>query len=140
MSLTQSSFRFLQNNRRCRRSQTQSAESFPSSHRRFALDECESSRFARPESAGSSPARSFADSQCSTICEFLLTLFVHRSETLVYQRQNARVSGPDNLYQQELSRITDQQVEFSLRSADASAGKWLQEDPPLSTVQRMIGA
>jgi len=39
---------------------------------------------------------------------------------------------------QELSRITDQRVEFSLRSADASAGKWLQEDPPLSTVQRMI--
>jgi hypothetical protein len=41
---------------------------------------------------------------------------------------------------QEVARITDQRVEFSLRSADAAAGKWLQEDPPLSTVQRISGS
>ncbi|KAM0705495.1 hypothetical protein Q7P35_006854 [Cladosporium inversicolor] len=40
----------------------------------------------------------------------------------------------------EVARITDQRVEFSLRSADAAAGKWLQEDPPLSTVQRISGS
>jgi hypothetical protein len=41
---------------------------------------------------------------------------------------------------QEVARITDQRVEFSLRSADAAAGKWLLEDPPLSTVQRISGS
>ena len=41
---------------------------------------------------------------------------------------------------QEVARITDQRVELSLRSADAAAGKWLQEDPPLSTVQRISGS
>ena len=46
----------------------------------------------------------------------------------------------DNSRLQEVARITDQRVEFSLRSADAAAGKWLQEDPPLSTVQRISGS
>jgi hypothetical protein len=45
----------------------------------------------------------------------------------------------DKFFLQEVARITDQRVEFSLRSADAAAGKWLQEDPPLSTVQRISG-
>jgi hypothetical protein len=58
--------------------------------------------------------------------------------------ETSRLSKPrskaDNRSSQEVSRITDQRVEFSLRSADAAAGKWLQEDPPLSTVQRISGS
>lgn len=40
---------------------------------------------------------------------------------------------------QELSSITDQRVELSLRSLDAMAGKWVQEDPPLHIVQALLG-
>lgn len=35
--------------------------------------------------------------------------------------------------------MTDQRVELSLRSADISAGKWLQEDPNLQMMQRLAG-
>jgi hypothetical protein len=40
---------------------------------------------------------------------------------------------------QELASITDQRVELSLRSADATAGKWLAEDPSLQQIQRVAG-
>ena len=40
---------------------------------------------------------------------------------------------------QELASVTDQRVELSLRSADISAGKWLQEDPNLQMMQRLAG-
>ncbi|RMX89881.1 hypothetical protein D0869_00530 [Hortaea werneckii] len=38
----------------------------------------------------------------------------------------------------ELASVTDQRVELSLRSADSTAGKWLQEDPSLATIQQAI--
>ncbi|RMY61796.1 hypothetical protein D0865_00789, partial [Hortaea werneckii] len=38
----------------------------------------------------------------------------------------------------ELASVTDQRVELSLRSADSTAGKWLQEDPSLATIQQSI--
>lgn len=40
---------------------------------------------------------------------------------------------------QEVSAITDQRVELTLRSADIDQGKWLDEDPGLSTLQRIAG-
>ena len=42
-----------------------------------------------------------------------------------------------NVLRQELAAITDSRVYESLRRNDAAAGKWLDEDPPLSVVQRM---
>ncbi|KAK0942924.1 hypothetical protein LTR29_005496 [Friedmanniomyces endolithicus] len=44
-----------------------------------------------------------------------------------------------NVFRAELSSITDQRVEISLRSTDSAAGKWLQEDPSLQHIQRMAG-
>lgn len=38
---------------------------------------------------------------------------------------------------QELSRITDQRIDISFRSADTSVGKWVQEDPTLAVIQSM---
>jgi len=38
-------------------------------------------------------------------------------------------------YRQELAAITDEHTEYSLRAQDAAQGKWLAEDPPLSTIQ-----
>jgi len=38
---------------------------------------------------------------------------------------------------QEIARITDQKVEQSLRQPDECAGKWLDEDPSLSVIQRV---
>lgn len=40
---------------------------------------------------------------------------------------------------QELSAITDSRVELSLRQPDESAGKWLDEDPGLGLIQRVVG-
>ena len=67
----------------------------------------------------------------------LTTLPKHRTKNIVSAHTNRRT---DHSFPQEVARITDQHVEFSLRSADAAAGKWLQEDPPLSTVQRISGS
>jgi hypothetical protein len=39
---------------------------------------------------------------------------------------------------QELAAITDEHVENTLRTQDASEGKWLDEDPPLSTVIHIL--
>lgn len=36
----------------------------------------------------------------------------------------------------ELAVITDERVEYSLRSQDAAQGRWLAEDPSLSTLRR----
>ncbi|KAK4540406.1 hypothetical protein LTR36_009263 [Oleoguttula mirabilis] len=44
-----------------------------------------------------------------------------------------------NTLRAELTSITDQRVELSLRSADTSAGKWLEEDPSVGTMQRLSG-
>lgn len=41
---------------------------------------------------------------------------------------------------QELSAITDTRVELSLRQPDESTGKWLDEDPGLNVIQRVIAA
>jgi len=40
---------------------------------------------------------------------------------------------------QEVASVTDQRVEQSLRCADVEQGKWLDEDPGLSTLQRIVG-
>lgn len=38
---------------------------------------------------------------------------------------------------QELAAITDEQVEYALRASDTQQGKWLGDDPDLSTMQRL---
>ncbi|KAK5133754.1 hypothetical protein LTR08_007404 [Meristemomyces frigidus] len=43
-----------------------------------------------------------------------------------------------NTLRAELASITDQRVELSLRAADSAVGKWLQEDPSLGQIQRLI--
>jgi hypothetical protein len=39
---------------------------------------------------------------------------------------------------QELLAISDAYVENTLRAADASQGKWLNEDPSLAQIQQML--
>ncbi|KAK8207923.1 hypothetical protein M8818_004176 [Zalaria obscura] len=45
-----------------------------------------------------------------------------------------------NTLRAELASVTDARVELSLRSADTSQGKWIQEDPTLVMLQQMIRA
>lgn len=58
--------------------------------------------------------------------------------------QSARQSKPlvtdsDNPARaQELSSITIERIELSLRSMDTSQGKWLAEDPSLALIQQML--
>lgn len=40
---------------------------------------------------------------------------------------------------QELASITDASVEAALRQADTSAGKYVNEDPSLAAIQRVVG-
>lgn len=40
---------------------------------------------------------------------------------------------------QDLVSITDARVEASLRNADIQERKWVQEDPSLAVIQRLIG-
>ncbi|EME46263.1 hypothetical protein DOTSEDRAFT_125391 [Dothistroma septosporum NZE10] len=40
----------------------------------------------------------------------------------------------------ELAAITDARVDAALRQADMAVGKWLEEDPPLASIQRMLSA
>ncbi|KAK4503783.1 hypothetical protein PRZ48_004698 [Zasmidium cellare] len=44
-----------------------------------------------------------------------------------------------NQLRSELATITDARVDASLRQADTAEGKWLAEDPPLATIQRVAG-
>lgn len=44
--------------------------------------------------------------------------------------------GVDDTLQAELASITDEYVEYSLRSQDIQQGKWLAEDPDLRTIQQ----
>ncbi|KAF1808027.1 hypothetical protein P152DRAFT_469224 [Eremomyces bilateralis CBS 781.70] len=44
----------------------------------------------------------------------------------------------DQQLQAELAVITDERVDYSLRAQDAAQGKWLGEDPPLSTLRRYL--
>ncbi|KAF2503371.1 hypothetical protein BU16DRAFT_38529 [Lophium mytilinum] len=46
----------------------------------------------------------------------------------------------DNTLRVELSGITDQHVDYTLRSQDATQGKWLAEDPALVTIQQILAA
>jgi hypothetical protein len=39
---------------------------------------------------------------------------------------------------QEVAAITDEQVEYTLRAQDAVQGKWLAEDPSLTTIQHHL--
>ncbi|QIW95246.1 hypothetical protein AMS68_000764 [Peltaster fructicola] len=41
---------------------------------------------------------------------------------------------------QDLISITDARIEASLRDIDTRAGKWVLEDPPLTLIQRLVGA
>ncbi|OJD34601.1 uncharacterized protein BKCO1_2200068 [Diplodia corticola] len=44
----------------------------------------------------------------------------------------------DESLQSELANITDEYVEYSLRSEDAQQGKWLHEDPGLAVIQQCL--
>lgn len=44
----------------------------------------------------------------------------------------------DASLQSELASITDEYVEFSLRSEDVQQGKWLHEDPGLAIIQQYL--
>ncbi|KAI7105174.1 hypothetical protein KC339_g4031 [Hortaea werneckii] len=66
------------------------------------------------------------------------------SRSAILQGQRAHAGHAPALQQirntlcAELASVTDQRVELSLRSADSTAGKWLQEDPSLATIQQSI--
>jgi hypothetical protein len=42
------------------------------------------------------------------------------------------------LWQQEVLAISDTYVDSTLRAADASQGKWLNEDPSLAQIQQIL--
>ncbi|EOD45826.1 uncharacterized protein LTHEOB_2522 [Neofusicoccum parvum] len=48
------------------------------------------------------------------------------------------LQGVDNALHAELAGITDDYVEYSLRSQDMAQGKWLNEDPDLATIQQYL--
>ncbi|KAL1650728.1 hypothetical protein SLS58_000846 [Diplodia intermedia] len=52
--------------------------------------------------------------------------------------QSQWIQGWTNGELQELASITDEYVEFSLRSEDVQQGKWLHEDPGLPIIQQYL--
>lgn len=44
----------------------------------------------------------------------------------------------DNNLRVELAGISDEHVDYTLRSQDAAQGKWLAEDPTLATIQQIL--
>ncbi|KAF2726234.1 hypothetical protein K431DRAFT_280261 [Polychaeton citri CBS 116435] len=68
------------------------------------------------------------------------------SRTSILQGQRARSQHAPALQQigatlrQEIASVTDQRVELSLRTADVQSGKWLQEDPSLTEIQRLMAS
>ncbi|KAF2264971.1 hypothetical protein CC78DRAFT_216250 [Lojkania enalia] len=65
-----------------------------------------------------------------------------RNSILHGQQPNAShmnaLQAADSTLRMELLAITDAHVENTLRSADASQGKWLAEDPSLAQIQQIL--
>lgn len=46
----------------------------------------------------------------------------------------------DTRLRMELAGITDEHIEYTLRSQDTEQGKWLAEDPALATIQQILAS
>ncbi|OCL10467.1 hypothetical protein AOQ84DRAFT_374888 [Glonium stellatum] len=52
----------------------------------------------------------------------------------------AQLQEVDNKLQMELAGITDEHIEYTLRSQDIEEGRWLVEDPTLATIQQILAS